>query len=366
MIAEYITSSQEETIELAERFAKTLRLGDNVLLLGDLGAGKTQFAKGVAKGLGIKKTIKSPTFTYVNEFPISKFQFPNKSQIKNLKSKISFYHYDLYRLEAGEDLGSHLMSLGFQETIEDPKAINAVEWADRLGGKPHSYIDVAIEPYEGDQRAIKISYHRDTQVSADLIEDYYEEWQTPLHVRDHCKQVANMAMQISEAYIEKGELIDVHLLYVSCMLHDMCRVCDFKILDRDAFAESISEEKWEQWEKLRENCQGQHHADVAFDQLSERGYTDTAEAIRLHKSTCIVTEPKSFDTLEKKITYYADKRVKHTEIVDLAERFRDGRERYGESNDEEAQQFFLEVEEKTAKLEKKLFKSLDIKPGDIK
>lgn len=359
MVAEYLTTSTEETIELAERFAKTLRLGDNVLLYGDLGAGKTQFAKGVAKGLGIKETIKSPTFAYVNQYSI------------NLRSQISdpkyLYHYDLYRLEASPEtsMSSHLMSLGFQETIEDPSAINVVEWADRLDGKPHSYIDVAIEPYKGDKRAIKISYHRDTQLDASLIPDYYAEWQTPLHVRDHCKQVATVAMQIAEAYFKQGVIIDCHLLYTACMLHDMCRVCDFRELDRDRFDESIAKEEWDRWEKLREAYSDQHHADIAFDQLKERGYSDTAEVIRLHKSTTIVKEWDSFDTLEKKIVYYADKRVKHREIVDLKERFRDGQERYGEYDDEKQKRLYEAVEEKTHRLEKELFKDLDIAPEDI-
>lgn len=354
MIAEYLSSSLEETIELASQFAATVRSGDNILLYGDLGAGKTQFAKGVAKGLGISDTIKSPTFAYVNHYS-------RESGVGSLES-ISLYHYDLYRLDVGADL----TSIGFEETIEDSGAINVVEWADRLTKKPHSYIEVVIEPYEDDRRAIKIRYHRDTQVSAEHIEEYYEEWQAPLHVRDHCKQVASVAMQVAESFVKVGEMVDMHLLYVSCMLHDMCRVCDFRELKKDGFQESISEEKWAKWEQLRKEYSDQHHADIAFDQLSERGYVDTAEVIRLHKSTAIVKESNSFKTLEQKITYYADKRVKHTEIVDLKERFRDGRERHGVENTDEEKKLFEKVEQKTLELEKELLGKIDLNPEDIK
>ena len=354
MEAEYITKSPGETIDLASRFAATLTVGDNILLYGDLGAGKTQFAKGVAKGLGISETIKSPTFAYVNEYEIDL-----GSRISDLGS--SLYHYDLYRLDVGADL----TSLGFEETIQDESAINVVEWADRLTKKPHGYIKVVIEPYLDDRRSIKIAYHRSTQLSQDSIDDYYEDWQTPLHVRDHCKQVASVAMQMAEAFAQQGIMINDHHLYVSCMLHDMCRVCDFRSLDRNSFQETVTEDKWNRWEKLRERFKGIHHADIAFEQMQERGYSDTAEAIRLHKSTAVVKEPDSFISLEQKIVYYADKRVKHTEIVDLKERFRDGRERYGDYNTDEERKLYEQVEQKTIDLEKELFEKIDLNAEDI-
>ncbi len=65
---EIITKSSEETLKLAENYAKTLSSGDVVLLNGEMGAGKTVFAKGVAKGLGIKAEITSPTYAYMNDY----------------------------------------------------------------------------------------------------------------------------------------------------------------------------------------------------------------------------------------------------------------------------------------------------------
>lgn len=79
-----ITNSEKQTIEFAENFAKTLKRGDVVLLNGEMGAGKTVFVKGVARGLGIDDEIVSPTYAYMNDYD----------------GKL--YHYDCYRLKSGE------------------------------------------------------------------------------------------------------------------------------------------------------------------------------------------------------------------------------------------------------------------------
>ena len=143
-------------------------------------------------------------------------------------------------------------------------------------------------------------------------------------------------------------------------------MCDFHTLDRDKFSEPVTDEKWAKWLRLREENQGRHHADIAFDFLSRHGFTETAETIRLHRSTALVEESGAYDSFEKKLVYYSDKRVKHTEIVDLKERFRDGAERYSRYNTPEQQAVFTEVEQKTHTLEKELFRGLDIGPSDIR
>ncbi len=85
---EYISSSFEETIEIAQNYASTLTKGSVVLLLGEIGAGKTAFTKGIAKGLKIKEEITSPTYAYMNDY------------------NGILYHYDCYRLTSGEDAES--------------------------------------------------------------------------------------------------------------------------------------------------------------------------------------------------------------------------------------------------------------------
>jgi len=100
------TTNSEETSRFATRLAEILQPGDVIALEGDLGAGKTTFTKGLAKGLEIKKTVNSPTFTIIKEY----------------KGRLPLYHMDVYRVaDAFEDLG-------FDEYFEGD-GVTVVEWA---------------------------------------------------------------------------------------------------------------------------------------------------------------------------------------------------------------------------------------------
>jgi tRNA threonylcarbamoyladenosine biosynthesis protein TsaE len=103
---EIMTNTPEETGEFAERLARYLKAGDVITLEGDLGAGKTTFTKGLAKGLGVKKTVNSPTFTIIKEY----------------KGRLPFYHMDVYRLDDSFE------DLGFDEYFEGG-GVTVVEWA---------------------------------------------------------------------------------------------------------------------------------------------------------------------------------------------------------------------------------------------
>ena len=125
----YTTKSFTETQSLGEDLAKEILAmapQKNAMVLalqGDLGAGKTTFLQGFAKGLGIKENVLSPTFIVMKKFQVTN----SKSQI-NSKFKI-FYHFDLYRLESEKDLEF----LNLKEIICDPKNIVAIEWPEKLG-----------------------------------------------------------------------------------------------------------------------------------------------------------------------------------------------------------------------------------------
>jgi tRNA threonylcarbamoyladenosine biosynthesis protein TsaE len=109
-----ISKSEEETLQIARDFAMTLSMPAHVLLYGDLGAGKTMFAKGLAEGFGVMDVdeVSSPTFTLIN-------QYTGRTRI---------YHIDLYRIET-----SKLEGLGLEEIFDDTHAAVIVEWAERLG-----------------------------------------------------------------------------------------------------------------------------------------------------------------------------------------------------------------------------------------
>jgi tRNA threonylcarbamoyladenosine biosynthesis protein TsaE len=136
----YLTNNEEETKKLGEEFSKELKPGQTVLLFGNLGAGKTTFVQGLAKGLGVKDRIISPTFVLVRNHEAL-------GDIKNLN------HIDLYRLKTPEDI----RSLGIEDFLADEKSITLIEWADRLlGFKPDSGFKITINSLEENKREISI------------------------------------------------------------------------------------------------------------------------------------------------------------------------------------------------------------------
>lgn len=134
---EIITNSALETIEFAENFAKEIIAPKIIVLSGDLGAGKTTFSKGFAKGLSINETITSPTFALLNEYEGTK----------------KLYHFDMYRLEsAGEAI-----ELGFDEYFNKNDGIILVEWAENVEGLfAPPLTKITISKLSDDKRKIKI------------------------------------------------------------------------------------------------------------------------------------------------------------------------------------------------------------------
>jgi tRNA threonylcarbamoyladenosine biosynthesis protein TsaE len=115
----HITKTQTQTIALGKRLAKTLRGGDVVCLYGDLGAGKTTLVKGIAAGLGITKTITSPTFLLMRVYKIP----------KSYKLQAShFVHVDCYRVHDPADLEA----IGLLDYLGQPDTITIVEWPERM------------------------------------------------------------------------------------------------------------------------------------------------------------------------------------------------------------------------------------------
>jgi len=114
-MATTISKSPEETLRLGDKWGQEARPGWVIALTGDLGAGKTQLVKGIARGLGIAKRVHSPTFTLVNEYE---------------GGRLPLSHLDLYRLETREQI----VGAGLEEYFERPKGVMVVEWAERWFG----------------------------------------------------------------------------------------------------------------------------------------------------------------------------------------------------------------------------------------
>lgn len=130
------TGNESETEAAGERLGRTLNSGDVVLLFGDLGAGKTAFVRGMARGIGANPDdVSSPTFTIVQEYA---------GRIATL------YHVDLYRLEPGE-----IEDLGLEDLVAG-QGVVAIEWAERWKGRPDDVIEVRLEHAGEDRRSIQI------------------------------------------------------------------------------------------------------------------------------------------------------------------------------------------------------------------
>jgi len=137
-----ITTTEEETADAGARLARVLRAGDVVLLYGDLGAGKTAFVRGLARGLGAPPTeVSSPTFTLIQEYA---------------GEELTLHHVDLYRLEPAE-----IDDLGLDEIISGD-GIVAIEWADRWPRRPIDAVEVWLTHAAGDQRRIAIRLRIDS------------------------------------------------------------------------------------------------------------------------------------------------------------------------------------------------------------
>lgn len=136
-----ITNDSGQTKKLGEEVAKELKAGDTLLLFGNLGAGKTTFVQGLARGLGITERILSPTFVLQRIHEVLGRDF------KTLN------HIDLYRLEGRHDI----QTLGLAETINEESSITIIEWADRLiDFSPKQGYKIWFEYLEENQRKIKI------------------------------------------------------------------------------------------------------------------------------------------------------------------------------------------------------------------
>ncbi len=132
----YETYGPEETEDLGRRLAQCLRPGDVIAYYGDLGVGKTAFTRGLARGLGVRETVTSPTYTIVNEY---------------LSGVMPLFHFDMYRLgSAGE-----LFDIGWEDYL-GRGGVCAVEWSEHVADALEDAITVSIRRIGDQEREITI------------------------------------------------------------------------------------------------------------------------------------------------------------------------------------------------------------------
>ena len=133
---QYFTKGAEETERLGERLGETLRGGEIVAYVGKLGAGKTAFTRGLARGLGISMRVTSPTYTIVNEYT---------------GGRLPLFHFDMYRLGSEEEL----FDIGWEDYLARG-GVCAVEWSENVSGAMEGAITVRIEKISDNERKISI------------------------------------------------------------------------------------------------------------------------------------------------------------------------------------------------------------------
>ena len=139
---EVTSGSEDETRALGATLADWLEPGDVVLLHGDLGAGKTTFAKGIAGALGIVDVVSSPSFALVNEYAV-----PTGGAI------VKLFHLDLYRL-----VETDLDGIGYDDLLATTNAVTIIEWPERAGGHlPDRYLLLDIAAAGERRRQIRLS-----------------------------------------------------------------------------------------------------------------------------------------------------------------------------------------------------------------
>ena len=138
MTNEVTTRSADETMALAARVGALLRAGDVVVLEGELGTGKTVFAKGIARALGVTDPVVSPSFTIVREYA----------------GRIPLVHVDVYRIDHLQELHD----LGFDDLLGDD-VVTVVEWGDRVGAvlpADRLVVDISAVDDDDDARVVRV------------------------------------------------------------------------------------------------------------------------------------------------------------------------------------------------------------------
>lgn len=131
------TNSAAETMAFAEKVGARLRAGDVIAYFGGLGAGKTTFTRGLAKGMGLPDVVSSPTFAIVQEYH---------------GSGLSLYHFDMYRIDGAADLES----TGFYDYPLD-EAVFAIEWSEHIASElPENTIRITIQRFSEESREITV------------------------------------------------------------------------------------------------------------------------------------------------------------------------------------------------------------------
>lgn len=275
----------------------------DILLIGELGAGKTTFLQGFAKALGIEEHVTSPTYALEQRYQTKEFG--------------ELIHIDLYRLEEGKtaELLSH---------SDDHMGIRVIEWSDRMD-EPTLHPSITIKLEETDDGRLLTAEFADVPLPSEKhITAWKQEMMLPGHIEKHCQAVGKKAKEFAELLLARGVFARPEAAFTSGILHDLLRFVDFRPGGGPADVTESSEEVacWNTW---REKFPNLRHEAACAAFVTGHGFIDLGEIITTHG----VREPHP-RTTEQKLLYYADKRVAGDTPVTLDERFADFADRYNQ------------------------------------
>lgn len=322
---EVLSKSEKQTIKLAGDLTKKLSYKGVICLYGKIGTGKTVFAKGCARALGISRA-KSPTFAFIREY-------------KNKRKEL--YHCDFYRINNDDEILHHSLS----ELLKKKNSLIVIEWAENIScALPEERIDIFFEYKAKNSRLLKINFAHDKNWIYGLYKKYF----TPAHVIKHMEKVAEFAGKIASKFIQKGIFVDLKHIEELALLHDLLKPISFRDWDKNQFGQKmrIAPKALKLWTSLRKKYGTGNDVKAVSKILKSLGKPDLAKSILTQQFDAVISKKHLLKTLEEKIVYYADKRVKHSKIVSLKERLIDGRKRYFPSG---------KIPKSTYRIEKKIY-----------
>lgn len=299
----------------------------DIHLVGELGAGKTHFLRGFATALGVKETLTSPTYALEQRYRTA--------------DGMHFIHIDCHRLNAGD-------ARSLLAATDDHDGIRAIEWADRLED-PTGHPTIRIRLKEKDAgRELSCTFDDIPLPSRDAIQEWRKEVMLPEHIQHHCDAVANFCEALSDALLRRGILLRPLALRRAAEAHDLFRFIDFRPGASGPFSNVYPKDQQALFDFWKNHFAGWKHESACASFLRERGYEALGMMVATHGLSMI--GHSAIKTMEQKLLFYADKRIRHDQVVTLQERFEDFCKRYADGRDSEQSRFWhdevraLEVE----------------------
>ncbi len=306
-----------------------------LLLSGDLGAGKTTFLQGFAKGLGIENRIVSPTFALEQ-----RYRMPTDNLFE---PKAEFTHIDLYRLDA-------LQARHVLHATDDHRGLRCIEWWERaecLPAGPAIRVTMKENKHDGILgRSVAIVFDDADIPEREVIEQWREDVMLPAHIRRHCDAVADMCHDLAQQMLQRGIPVRPKLLRAAAEVHDLLRFLDFR--DGGYTGKQSSSQEQACWDAIRKLYPGMKHEPACAALLESRGFFALAAIVAVHG--LVLPSPRR-RTIEQQLLFYADKRVMVDKRVTLDERFADFAKRYSDGKrSQDAETWYREAKSVEADL----------------